>query len=122
MATLSAAEIKPGTTPILTVIVDDEAIQDATVYVTIDMKDRHVIKSTYQKNGDIILEPVYNEDEEQVGTLLTVQYSQTETLRLRPGYASVEVGWVLEDGTADKSDMARLRIPKTLYRGVMHYG
>lgn len=121
MATLSAAKIKPGTTPILTVIVDDEDISEATVYVTIDMKDRHLIKSTKTGNGEIILEPVYN-GEAVIGTQITVQYSQAETLMLRPGYASLEVGWVSEDGVADKSDLARLTIPKTLFRGVMAHG
>lgn len=118
MATLSAAKIKPGTTPILTVIVDDEDISEATVYVTIDMKDRNLVKSTKTGNGDIELEPIYN-GETFVGTQVTAQYSQAETLHLRPGYASVEVGWVLEDGTADKSDLTRLTIPKALFRSVM---
>lgn len=121
MATLSAAKIKPGTTPELTVMVDKEDITAATVYVTIDMKDRQLTKTTKTGNGDIVLEPAYNEGE-LAGTKVTVQYTQAETLFLRSGYASLEIGWVLEDGTADKSDLARLKIPKALYRGVMYYG
>lgn len=119
MATLSAAKIKPGTTPILTVIVDDEDISEATVYVTIDMKDRNLVKSTKSGNGDIELEPIYN-GETVVGTQVTVQYSQADTLFLRPGYASLEIGWVDSEGVAEKSDLARLKIPKTLFRGVMY--
>lgn len=118
---LTAAKIKPGTTPVLTVMVDNEDIASATVYVTIDMKDRQLVKSTKTGNGDVVLEPIYD-GETLVGTQVTVQYSQAETLYLRPCYASLEVGWVLEDGTADKSDLARLKIPKALYRGVMAYG
>lgn len=118
MATLSAAKIKPGTTPILTVIVDDEDISEAAVYITIDMKDRNLVKSTKTGKGDIMLEPIYSNGK-LIGTQVTAQYSQAETLHLRPGYASVEVGWVLEDGTADKSDLTRLTIPKTLFRSVM---
>lgn len=121
MATLSAAKIKPGTTPLLTVIVDDEDISEATVYVTIDMKDRQLAKSTKSNRGDIVLTPVYSETT-FIGTQVTVQYSQSETLFLRPGYASVEVGWIDSEGVAEKSDLARLTIPKTLFRGVMAHG
>lgn len=121
MATLSAAKIKPGTTPLLTVIVDNEDITEATVYVTIDAKDRQLVKSTKTGNGDIMLEPVYD-GETFAGTQVSVQYSQADTLFFRPCYASLEVGWIEADGTADKSDLARLKIPKALYRGVMAHG
>lgn len=118
---LTAAKIKPGTTPVLTVMVDNEDISSAAVYVTIDMKDRQLTKSTKTGNGDVVLEPIYD-GEVLVGTQVTVQYSQADTLFFLPGYASLEVGWVDSEGTADKSDLARLKIPKALYRGVMAYG
>ena len=91
MATLSAAKLKPGTTPLLTVIVDNEDIHEATVYVTVDMKDRQLVKSTRTGNGDIIVEPIYL-DADTVSTQVTVRYSQADTLFFRPGYASLEVG------------------------------
>lgn len=122
MATLTAPKIKPGTTPVLTVIVEGEVIQSATVYVTIDMKDRHLIKSNHNGSSDMTLQPVYNANNVQTGTLITLTYSQSDTLCLRPGCASIEVGWVLENGKADKSEIARIKIPKTLYKGVMAYG
>ena len=122
MALLSAARMKPGTTPLLTVMVDDEAIQDATVYVTIKMGDRFFVKSNYYNSSDVVLEPVYNTDSEQIGTQVSVQYSQSDTLCFRPGFAEIEVGWVFSDGTADKSNIGRVTIPKTLYGGVMLYG
>lgn len=126
MASLSAIEIKPGTTAIFTTIVEDEDITNATVYVTIDMGDIKLTKSNHHSNEGITLEAVYDEevydDPECVGTLVSVQYSQAETLRLRPGPASVEVGWVFENGTAGKSDIGRLHIARTLFKGVMDYG
>lgn len=122
MATLVAPKIKPGTTPTLTVIVEGEAIQDATVYVTIDMRGRHLIKTNYHENDEMTLTPVYNDDSVQVGTLITLKYTQSDTLYLRPGYARVEVGWIFSDGTADKSELARIKIPRTLFKGVMVYG
>lgn len=121
MATLSLVKIKPGTTPILTAVVD-EIIQDATVYLAIDMKGRRLVKSNYCNEGDVIVEPIYDESDVQISTQLTVQYSQEETLYFRPGYARVEVGWVFEDNTADKTNIGRIMIPKTLIKGVMRYG
>lgn len=122
MATLSAIEIKPGTTPILTAIVDGEDLSGATVYVTIDMGDIKLIKSNYQGREEVALEPIYDVNEDVIGTTILAQYSQAETLRLRPGPASIEVGWIFEDGTAGKSDIGRLHIAKTLFKGVMEYG
>lgn len=121
MATLSVAKLKPGTTPILTAFIEGEAIQDATVYITINMGDRQLTKSNYMHDGSVQVEPAY-QGSIQVGTNITVQYSQSETLCLKPGYASIEVGWVFEDGEADKTEIGRIRISKTLYRGVMLYG
>lgn len=122
MATISLAKIKPGTTPLLTVVVDDVAIQDATVYVTIEVGHRRLLKSTRHSDDSILLEPVYSENLQQIGTQVTVQYTQVDTLYLRPGYAKVEVGWVFDDDTADKSNIGRLFIPKTLFKDVMYYG
>lgn len=121
MATLTLTKITPGTTPILTAVVDGEAIQDATVYVTIDMGDWQITKSNVYGNGDMVLTPVMDGDI-QVGTQIDVQYSQTETLSLRTGIAEVQVGWVFEDNTADKTNIGRIRITRTLYKGVMRYG
>lgn len=121
MATLSAIEIKPGTTPLLTAVVEGEDISSATVYVTIDMGDIKLTKSNYHTEEGVTLEPVYVDDD-FVGTMISVQYSQAETLSLRPGSASVEAGWIFEDGVAGKSDIGRLHIAKTLFKGVMEYG
>lgn len=121
MATLSVAKLKPGTTPTLTAYIDGEAIQDATVYITINMGDTRLTKSNYMNDESVMVEPVY-QGSRQVGTNIIVQYSQAETLCLRPGYASIEAGWVFEDGEADKTEIGRIRISKTLYRGVMLYG
>ena len=120
MATLRAAQIKPGTTPLLDITVDGQDLSNSTVYVTIHMSGRTLIKTNRYDDGDIAMEVVRSGDE--VDTLLTVQYSQADTLYLRPGNASIEISWINEDGTADKTDLARLFIPKTLYREVMAYG
>ena len=121
MATLSLTKITPGTTPILTAVVDGEAIQDATVYVTIDMGDLQITKSNVNGDADMLLTPVMDGDE-QVGTQIDVQYSQAETLSLRPGFAEVQVGWVFDDNAADKTNIGRIRITRSLYKGVMRYG
>lgn len=122
MASLRAARLRPGTTPLLTAVVDGEAIQDATVYVTIDMNGRQFTKSNYYDDGNVTLTAMYDDDSNQTGTQVDVQYSQEETLCLRPGYAKIEIGWVFSDGSADKTDIGRITIPDSLYKGVMIYG
>ena len=122
-ATLSSVKIKQGTTPIITAIVDEQAIQDATVYFAIRARNRLIVKSNYHNTGDITLEPVYDETTAaQIGTSITVQLSQLETLCLQPGAARIEAGWVFDDGSADKSDIGMLNITNTLLKGVMLYG
>lgn len=123
MATLSAAQIKQGTTPIVSAILDGQAIQDATVYFSIRARNRLIVKSNYRNDGDIILTPVYDEiSGEQTGTEIDVQLSQLETLCLKPGIARIEVGWIFEDGSADKSNIGVLKINNSLYKWVMEYG
>ena len=121
MATLSKINIKRGTTPLLTVFID-EAIQDATVYLTIRVGRTEVVKSNYHNDGDMILEPIYDSLEEQTGTMITVQLSQCDTLWLRPGAARIEAGWIFEDGTSDKSNIGLFNVTDSLYRKVMEHG
>jgi hypothetical protein len=120
MATLRAAQIKPGTTPILSVSVDGQDIADATIYVTIRMAGRTLIKTNRYDDESVTAETTWAKGVPT--TLVSVQYSQADTLYLRPGNASIEVSWIFEDGSADKSNMERLFIPKTLFREVMTYG
>lgn len=121
MATLKLVRIRQGTTPLLTAVVDGEAIQDATVYVTLQMGDRQITKCNHNDDGDMVLTPVMS-GLTQIGTQIDLQYSQADTLAMRPSFAMVQVGWVFEDGTADKTNIGRLRITKSLYKGVMNYG
>lgn len=121
MATLKGAKITPGTTPVLNALVKDVDITEATVYVTIESGDSIVTKSNYEEDGVVSLDEAYDE-EVWIGTDVTVAYSQADTLALSPGYARVQIGWVFDDDTADKTDMGRLFIPDTIIRGVMRYG
>lgn len=122
MNKISSIEIKQGTTPIVTAVLEGQAIQDATVYLSIRAKNRLIVKSNYCENSGMLLEPVYDEDDVQVGTSITVQLTQCETLCLKPGAARVEVGWVFEDGSADKSNIGLMTITPSLLKGVMRYG
>lgn len=122
MAKISSVTIKQGTTPVITATID-EAIQDATVYVSIRTRDRLIVKSNYNDTGEVVLEPIIDEDtDEQVGTAITIQLSQLETLCLKPGAARIEAGWVFEDGSADRSNIGMMTITPTLFKGVMRYG
>ena len=121
MATLSKIKIKQGTTPMLTVFID-EAIQDATVYLTIRTGRHNIVKSNYMSEEGLVLEPVYDSNEEQTGTRITAQLTQVETLCLRRGAARIEAEWIFEDGTADKSNIGLFNVTDSLYKKVMEYG
>ena len=122
MAKISSVEIKQGTTPLVTAILEGQAIQDATVYLSIRARNRLIVKSNYCENSGMLLEPVLDDQDEQVGTSITVQLTQCETLCLKPGAARIEVGWVFDDGSADKSNIGMIPITPTLLKEVMRYG
>ena len=105
----------------LTAIVDGEDIQDATIYVAVVSGDRRVLKTNYNDSDAVIAEPVYSGNQ-IVGTQITVQYSQADSLALIPGYGVVQVGWVFEDRSADKSNLGRVFISNDIIKEVMAYG
>ena len=121
MATLKGAKITPGTTPVLNALVEGEDITEATVYVTIESGDMSLTKSNYHDEEAVSLDEAYDEAV-WIGTDVTVPYTQAETMCLHPGNAKVQIGWVFEDGTADKTSIGRVFIPDTIIRGVMRYG
>lgn len=124
---IKSARFTQGTTPALELTVEGEAIQDSTVYITIDQGDFKLTKSSYKNNPDIVMVPVFPpsaawEEAEQIATDVTVFYSQAETLALRPGHAKIQVEWVFEDGSADATELGRIEIEESLYKGVKVYG
>ena len=121
MATLRSAMIRQGSTPVLDISLD-EAVQDATVYVTINQGDRQLTKSNYHDDPSVTLTPVYDDDDEQIGTDISIIFNQGETLRLRPGFGRIQVRWIFEDGTADGSDMGRIEIGESLLKAVIANG
>lgn len=121
MATLTLTKLKRGTAPLLDITVD-EAIDAAILYIKIESGDTMVEKSTRYDSDDITVEPIFGSSNTQIGTLISVQYTQQETLALAPGYAKIEVGYVFEDGFADKTDIGRLYISPTLKNEVMING
>ena len=123
MTALSNVKIKPGTTPVLSAVINDIDITEATVYVTIYSGGDDYTKSNYFDDGTVSLDTIYDEvDGHFLGTEVTVKYTQEETVNMRPGHAKMQIGWVLEDGTADKTNLSRVYIPKTLIHHVMRYG
>lgn len=119
---IKSARMRQGTTGVLEMTLEERAVQDATVYVTIDQGDIQITKTNYMNKTALTMEPVYDEYGRQTGTDITIIYSQAETLALMPGHGRVQVGWIFEDGTADRSEMGRVTIPPALYKEVMVYG
>lgn len=122
MASLVSTRMKPGTTPILNAVVGGVDITEATVYIAIETGDYTHVKSNKDNDDLISLDPVYDENEHIIGTEITAIYTQEETLQLSPGNAKIEIGWVFDDDSADKTNIGRVLIPKTLIKGVMRYG
>ena len=113
--------IRQGSTPVLEVDLAGEAIQDASVYITIDQGDRQLTKSNYGNDPEVIVEPIYKSGV-QTGTKISVILSQSETLSLKPGAAKIQCRWVFEDGTGETSTIARAEITESLLKGVITYG
>ena len=122
MAAIKSARFRQGTTPVLTFTLEGEAVQDATVYVTIRQNDIQLTKSNFKDCPAVTMEPVYDEYEEQIGTDITCIYSQWETLHLRPTHAQVQVRWIFEDKTADESKIGRVEIGEALDKRIIAYG
>jgi hypothetical protein len=122
MAAIKSAEFRQGTTPILTFTLEGEAVQDATVYVTIRQGDIKLRKSNFKGCPAVTMEPVYDEHGEQIGTAISVIYSQWETLHLRPTHGQVQVRWVRKDKTADESLIGRVEIGEALDKRIISYG
>ena len=119
---IKSARMRQGTTGVLEVTLEGQAVQNATVYVTIDQNDIQLTKSNYRDNPAVTMEPVFDEYEQQIATDITVIYSQAETLALRPGHGRIQVRWIFEDGTADGSEQGRIAIPEALFKGIIVYG
>lgn len=113
---MNAAFTRQGTTPVLTINLADRDLTGATVYVTLDQSDVQITKSNYNDNPGIEMTA------SAAGTTLLVYYSQADTLRLRPGSAKVQIRWIFDDDTADASDIGRLEIKPSLFKGVIAHG
>lgn len=118
---IKAAFIRQGTTPVLTINVAGQDLSDTTVYVTIEQSDVQITKSNYN-HYDAAVQIETTESEGIVSTTLLVYMAQSDTLRLRPGHAKVQIRWITEDGTADTSDIGRLEIRSSLFKGVIVHG
>lgn len=119
---IKSAKIRQGTTPSLDIVLEEEVIQNCTVYVTVDQGSRQLTKTNYNKDPSVIIVPVYDEKGTQIASNITVMLSQSETLRLRPGHGKIQVRWIDEAGIADSSEISRIEIPKSLQKGVIVYG
>ena len=119
---IKSAKLRQGTTPAIDIVLEQEAVQNSTVFVTIDQGSVKLTKSNYRKNPSLVVAPLYDATGKQIGSSITAMFSQAETLRLKPGHGKVQVRWIDEDGIADSSEIERIEIPKSLLKGVIAYG
>lgn len=105
---MTVGGIRRGTTPTHTFGVDLD-LRDAIVFVH------------YTQNGIVIVEKTGKDvitDEESI----TVTLSQQETLKFEANVpVCIQISYVLQDGTADKSNVIVLMANETLKDGEMPY-
>ena len=101
------ASWRRGSTPTNTFTVNLD-LRDATVYVT------------YWQNGVIIIEKT-GEDLEITATTITVHLTQAETLLLKTGNVSIQIRYVMEDGSADASNIITASVERILKDGEIVY-
>lgn len=97
-----------GTTPFITLNVQGAQL-DGRIYCTIAQDKQLVTKA----NEDMEIIPG-NE-----GTLIKCSLSQRDTLRFKPGFAQVQLRWVLPNGTAFATPIATIEVAGVLKDGVI---
>ena len=106
--------MRRGSTPSVTLIIPGIDLTTATVHVAVAQGCALMIKTGDQVTVE------YDADDEQ--SVLTVPYSQQDTLSFTPGRAQVQVRWIYSDGRADGTAITTVLITPVLEDGVITYG
>lgn len=111
------ASIRRGTTPTLTLNIDNETFNNSSIFITIkqDTKRNEDIIIT-KSNKDILVTPT------DTGSILSVGLSQQETLKLQKGHASIQARWIDSYGTAKATKIKSIDVEETLLEEVINYG
>lgn len=113
--------MKRGSTPLVTLSVEDEEFRNSTVIVTIDQDGTQVTKSS--TGSDVNLTRVYDEDTgDFLRTDITVYLSQADTLKLSVGQARIQIRWIDILGYAYVSDISTITIDEVLLDREIEYG
>ena len=91
-----------------------------TFNVNVDLREATIFVSYYQR-GRVVVEKTGDDltvTENQIVTTLT----QEETLKLRTGPVRIQIRYVMEDGTADASNIIETTSEEILKDGEITYG
>lgn len=100
-----------GTTPALTLNVDDADLTDKTVFVTIRCGNYSLTKT----GEDVAISYA-----EGVSTVV-VRLTQQETLRMQEPIATVQIRFIDENGNADATNKADFEVQESLYPAVIEF-
>ena len=100
-----------GTTPALTLNVEDADLTDKTVFVTIRCGNYSLTKT----GEDVAVS--YADGNSTV----VIRLTQRETLSMREVYATVQIRFVDENGNADATNKATFNVNSVLYNAVIEY-
>ena len=103
--------VRRGATPDLIVDIPGVDLSDKRVYLNISSNGMKIEKT----NEDFHI--ATDED----GSSIAVRLSQEETLRLKSGYATCQVRFIGEDGKAEVTTMASIKVRPVLKEGVIAY-
>lgn len=98
--------MRRGSTPTNTFMVDID-LTGATIFVD------------YEQQGNIILEKT-GDDLTVTTESITLDLTQEETLKFRPGDVLIQIRYVFPDGSADASNIIRTTFDRIIKDGVIH--
>lgn len=107
--------MRRGTTPTNTFTLDLD-LSAATVFITYGQSGKPII----EKTGEDLTFGTTGSGQEQVYTI-TVELTQEDTLKFRPGGVDIQIRYIMADGTADASNIIKTTFDGIIKDGVIEY-
>lgn len=103
--------MRRGTTPTNTFTLDLD-LSSATVFITYGQGGKPIVEKTGQDLTFGTQEQAYT---------ITVELTQEDTLKFRPGEVMIQIRYVMPDGTADASNIIKTTLLEIIKDGVIEY-
>lgn len=113
--------MRRGTTPIVTITVDEQDFSGCTVLVTIDQDGTQVTKSN-KTSDDIEITKNYDDGGNFVSSSIAIYLTQADTLKFEVGPARVQLRWIDYLNNAYASDISTIQLDEVLLDREISYG